>query len=96
MDEPTPEWQVPSCDPCQWGHLRMGTGHLLAAPSAPTSHMGERWWLGGRHQGRGRELAWGTEDTTAWESPGRAGPSPHHLLLPAVSKGQGQSWGGGA
>lgn len=28
------------------------------------------------------------------KSPGRAGPSPHHSLLPAVSKGGGQGWVG--
>lgn len=94
MDEPTPEWQVPSCDPRQWGHLRMGTGHLLAAPSAPTSHVGERWWWeAGIKEGAG---SWHGAQRTPPRGRARAELARHLTTCSFLQSARGGDRAGGA
>lgn len=94
MDEPTPEGQVPSVTPAR---KPAPHGHQAPAGCTLCSHV-TRWRQvvgGGKHQGRGRELAWGAEDTTGWERAQAelAHPLSTRSFLQSAREGGRAGWG---
>lgn len=70
----------------------MGTRHLLAAPSAPTSHVGDRWWGeaginggAGNWHGAQRTQQGGKEPRQSW-------PITSPLAPSCSQQGRGQGW----
>lgn len=94
VDEPTPEGQVPSVTPATrpappWAPGTCWLHPLLPRHTLVTGGGGRQASTEGQGTGMGRR-----GHNRVGKSPGRAGPSPHHSLLPAVSKGGRQGWVG--